>query len=130
MATYYYRAVTAAGRLEQGVQEGVSEKGIARKLQALGLVPVHIGLSQGDSATRRENWLSSFLNSSGTKSWSGLVGRRATSQDVDSVPQLHPPRSRPRTVAGDGRPRLDRQRGLRPRIFLARASNPARRRAT
>ncbi len=81
MATYYYRAVTAAGRLEQGVQEGVSEKGIARKLQALGLVPVHIGLSQGDSATRRENWLSSLLNSSGTKPWSSLVGRRVTSRD-------------------------------------------------
>ena len=81
MATFYYRAVTATGRMEQGVQEGASEKGVARKLQSLGLVPLHVGLSQAESSARRDDWLGSLLNSSGTKSWSSLTSRRVTGRD-------------------------------------------------
>ena len=81
MATFYYRAVTAAGSMEQGVQEGASEKDVARKLQSLGLVPVHVGPSQPEFSARREGWLGSLLSSSGTKSWSSLASRRVTSRD-------------------------------------------------
>ncbi len=81
MATFYYRAVTATGRLEQGTQEGASEKSVARKLQSLGLVPVHVGLSQAESSAGREDWLGSFLNFSGTKSWGSLAGRRVKGRD-------------------------------------------------
>ena len=81
MATFYYRAVTATGSMEQGVQEGASEKDVARKLQSLGLVPVHVGTSQPEFSARREGWLGSLLSSSGAKSWSSLTGRRVTSRD-------------------------------------------------
>jgi len=45
MATFYYRAVTSAGRWQEGTREGRSEKAVARDLQTMGLAPVYVGLS-------------------------------------------------------------------------------------
>jgi general secretion pathway protein F len=45
MATFHYRAVTAAGRWQEGTRDGATEKVVARELQASGLTPVYVGLS-------------------------------------------------------------------------------------
>jgi len=83
MATFYYRAVTAAGRWQEGTRAGLTEKAVARDLQTLGLTPVHVGLSPQASRARGE-WLGSLLgrgeasSGSGTRFWSG---GRVTSRD-------------------------------------------------
>ena len=83
MATFYYRAVTAAGRWQEGTRAGLTEKAVARELQTLGLTPVHVGLSPQASRARGE-WLGSLLgrgeasSGSGTRFWSG---GRVTSRD-------------------------------------------------
>ena len=43
MATFYYRAVTTAGRWQEGTREGRTEKAVARDLHAIGLTPVYVG---------------------------------------------------------------------------------------
>ena len=63
MATFYYRAVTAAGRWQQGSKEGWSEKNVAQELQAMGLVPVYVGLSPEASTASVGGWLGTALGS-------------------------------------------------------------------
>ena len=60
MATFYYRAVTAAGRWQQGTREGRTEKSVARDLQAMGLTPVYVGASQEQSRASGAGWLASL----------------------------------------------------------------------
>jgi len=63
MATFHYRAVTAAGRWQQGSKEGWSEKNVAQELQAMGLVPVYVGLSPEGSTASVGGWLGTALGS-------------------------------------------------------------------
>ncbi|MBI4465018.1 MAG: type II secretion system F family protein [Acidobacteria bacterium] len=80
MAAFYYRALTAAGRWQQGTREGGSEKTVAQELQAMGLVPVYVGSSPGGSAAHKGGWLEKFF--SGGASLPLSVGaRRVTGRD-------------------------------------------------
>ena len=85
MATFHYRAVTAAGRWQEGTREGRTEKVVARDLQTMGLTPVYIGVSPEASGAGGGGWLGSLLSkgeapaSGGARSlWSG---NRVTSRD-------------------------------------------------
>lgn len=77
MANFHYRAVTAAGQLQEGVREGVSEKAVARELQALGLVPMFVGAS----AATKQHRTALPGTRPGQGAWLGLIGRRVTSRD-------------------------------------------------
>ena len=83
MATFYYRAVTSAGRWQEGTRQGLTEKAVARDLQSIGLAPVYVGLSPQVSRVRGE-WLVSLFgqgevsSGGGTRWWSG---GRVTSRD-------------------------------------------------
>lgn len=88
MATFYYRAVTAAGRWQEGTREGKSEKAVARDLQTLGLAPVYIGLSpeggRGSHGTISVPWVGRGRGDSPGASqsfWAFWSGGRVTSRD-------------------------------------------------
>lgn len=85
MATFYYRAVNAAGRWQEGHREGMTEKAVARDLQTLGLVPVYVGPSPEGSGARRGNRLGPLLGSGQASSAGGTrfawSGRRVTRSD-------------------------------------------------
>ncbi|MBI2816742.1 MAG: type II secretion system F family protein [Acidobacteria bacterium] len=81
MASFRYRAVTSAGQVQEGVREGGSERAVARDLQSMGLVPLHVGAASGTAmsgahAARGQTDLSSRLSA-----WFALGGRRITSRD-------------------------------------------------
>ena len=85
MATFYYRAVTAAGRWQAGKREGMTEKAVARDLQTIGLTPVYVGPSPESPGARGGDWLGSLFrwgeasSAGGARSlWSG---RRVKSRD-------------------------------------------------
>jgi len=59
MATFYYRAVTTAGRWQKGTRDGRSEKVVARDLQTMGLTPVYVGQSPEQSRASG-GWLASL----------------------------------------------------------------------
>ncbi len=44
MASYYFRAVSAEGRVQTGTLAGETDKAVARELRRQGLIPVYIGL--------------------------------------------------------------------------------------
>ena len=86
MASFHYRAVTAAGQSQQGVREGASEKAVVGDLQSLGLVPVYVGLSPEGNTAGGQNWLAMLLGAnpdvlSRQGVWHGLAGRRVTGRD-------------------------------------------------
>ncbi len=84
MASFYYRAVSAAGQWKEGAREGSTEKAVAQELQAMGLAPVYVGLSS-DGAARGGSWLETLLGGSANGSQSSLqwpwAGERITRQD-------------------------------------------------
>ena len=43
MATFYYRAATAAGEWQQGSRQGANEKAVTEELRTMGLIPVYVG---------------------------------------------------------------------------------------
>ena len=83
MATFYYRAVTTAGRWQEGTREGLTEKVVARDLQTMGLTPVYVGQSPEQSRASG-GWLAS-LSSAKEKTAGGALsawsGNRVTSGD-------------------------------------------------
>lgn len=84
MASFYYRAVSAAGQWKEGTCEGATEKAVAQELQAMGLAPVYVGLSSEGSA-RGGSWWETFLGGGEAGSRSDIrwpwVGNRITRQD-------------------------------------------------
>jgi general secretion pathway protein F len=60
MATFYYRAATAAGEWQQGSRQGASEKAVAQDLHSLGLIPVYVGVAPED--TGAAGWLGRLQN--------------------------------------------------------------------
>ncbi|MBI3933528.1 MAG: type II secretion system F family protein [Acidobacteria bacterium] len=58
MATFYYRAATAAGQWQQGSRQGSDEKAVTEELRTMGLIPVYVGASpQGHPETGWLDWL-------------------------------------------------------------------------
>ena len=84
MATFYYRAVTAAGRWQEGTREGRTEKVVARDLQTMGLTPVYVGASPAQSGAGG-GWLASLASgkekTAGEETSSLWSGSRVTSRD-------------------------------------------------
>jgi len=84
MASFYYRAVSAAGQWKEGTREGATEKAVAHDLQAMGLAPVYVGLSS-EGAARGGSWLESLLGGSAGNARSSIEwpwrGDRITRQD-------------------------------------------------
>jgi general secretion pathway protein F len=58
MATFYYRAATAAGQWQQGSRQGASERAVSQELRALGLIPVYVGATPDQP--REAGWLQSL----------------------------------------------------------------------
>ena len=85
MATFHYRAVTAAGRWQEGTREGRTEKVVARDLQTMGLTPVYIGVSPEASGAGGGGWLGSLLSKGEAPASGGArplwSGNRVTSRD-------------------------------------------------
>ena len=85
MATFYYRAVTAAGRWQAGTRQGMTEKAVARDLQTIGLTPVYVGPSPESPGARGGDWLGSLFSWGEASSAGGArslwSGRRATRRD-------------------------------------------------
>ena len=83
MATYYYRALDAAGRWQEGSRQAQTDKAVARDLQAGGLVPVYVGLSPAVSGAHAGSWLGSLFGSAEATAGGrgGMVRRRAMTQD-------------------------------------------------
>ena len=78
MSTYHFRALTAAGQIQQGVCEGASEKAVARDLQSQGLVPVYVGASRQGGA----DGAGIIAKIVGTmEGWLNTSGKRISSRD-------------------------------------------------
>ena len=52
MATFFYKAMAGSGSLVDGTLEGADDRAVARKLQDMGLVPIHIGSKKSGEALK------------------------------------------------------------------------------
>ncbi|MBI4480623.1 MAG: type II secretion system F family protein [Acidobacteria bacterium] len=82
MATFYYRAATAAGQWQQGSRQGASERAVTEELRTMGLIPVYVGgtpVEQGQTGWL--GWLRSREGNEQAGAGRSLLPGRSLAQD-------------------------------------------------
>ncbi|MBI2819134.1 MAG: type II secretion system F family protein [Acidobacteria bacterium] len=110
MATFYYRAATAAGQWQQGSRQGPSEKAVSEELRTMGLIPVYVGATPAEhSEAGWLDWLRATRSGEGDASLSKalLPGRSLTrdrllfTQEVATLLQAGVPLDRALSICSE-----------------------------